>query len=203
MITYYPTGTATSQIDDSVELPLAIRDIPPAPDATRLTERNAYGYDEGLHTGGAWLYAGDVFKPLDGRPYANANFHVHTQEAKVLREMAGTPLFPVNWRMIRIKGRNFIVRPYSLVWPYNLHLTRADAAMVVVAVAALNKRGWEVNDWITLGKDPTGTLFLLDLSAAQFRSPQNPRAFRADDRDRVERFLETCGYKDLMPAKWN
>lgn len=80
---------------EATPLPLSIRDVGPHPDAVRLTGMRSDGLPDGVHTGGAWLWGQHgIFKPLDGRPYANAKNHYPTDELTVLELMAGQPLFP-------------------------------------------------------------------------------------------------------------
>ena len=92
------------------EYPLSIRDVSPSPGAVRLTGTRQDGLPDGMHTGGAWLCGEEVWKSLDGRPYANAECHYSTLEADVLEEMADKPLFPRNWRIEEANGRRFLVR---------------------------------------------------------------------------------------------
>jgi hypothetical protein len=82
-------------------LPLAIRDVSPGLGFTRLTGKMNGGLPDGVHTGGVWVSPdGDEYwKPLDGRPWVNADCHVPTREAECLRLMAGEPAFPRNWRV--------------------------------------------------------------------------------------------------------
>jgi hypothetical protein len=63
-------------------LPLSIRDVAPGPDFTRLTGTRPDGLPDGVHTGGAWLSPDgrEVWKPLDARPYANADGHIPASE---------------------------------------------------------------------------------------------------------------------------
>jgi hypothetical protein len=186
---------------DAIPLPLSIRDVGPHPEAVRLTGVRSDGLPDGVHTGGAWLWGQEVFKPLDGRPYANAENHYPTDELTVLELMAGQPLFPRNWRLEQRHGRRFVVRPLCQVFPRDLPwtaLTESDALLVEGAVRALNLAGWQINDPVSLARDPAGQLFILDLSAAGFAGTGH---FGAEELWRIERFFETAGFERLLALR--
>ena len=186
-------------------LPLSIRDVSPAPEAVRLTGKRADGLPDGFHTGGAWLLGEEVWKPLDGRPYANAEGHYPTLEAECLEEMAGQPLFPRNWRIEEQNGRRFIVRKKATIIGQDIDyksMTLPRLLEVERGVRALNRAGWEINDPITLGfDDDLYALFLLDLSAAG-RMP-NKGCCVADDTWRLEKFFELCKADLLIKLRRN
>lgn len=173
---------------------LSIRDVGPHTDATRLTGNTPDGLPSGLHTGGAWLWNDEVWKPLDGRPYANCPYHYSTLEYEALVIMQGTPLFPLNWRWEERNEREFIVRPKAHIggdeWPYT-DLELEEILQVEEAVIALNKAGFVLGDEIALARDPQSyELFFYDLSNAQ-------RIADANDFQRVTKFMELCGYSKL------
>jgi len=82
-------------------LPIEIRNVPPGPGFTRLDGKTNGDLPEGVHTGGVWVSpdGAEYWKPLDGRPWVNADYHVPTREAECLEMMAREPAFPRNWRV--------------------------------------------------------------------------------------------------------
>jgi hypothetical protein len=47
---------------EHVVLPLAIRDVGPHPHAVRITGSRPDGLPDGVHTGGVWLYGGEIYR---------------------------------------------------------------------------------------------------------------------------------------------
>jgi len=190
-------------IDNS--LPLSIRDVGPSPDAIRLTGVRPDGLPDGTHTGGAWLLDGMVFKPLDGRPYANCENHYPTREAECLEQMAGIPLFPRNWHIEEQNGRRFLVRKQAYTIPEQIDykaLKHEQVLMIEQGVRGLNRAKWEINDFISLAIDPDSyEIFLLDLSAAQ--AMNGTGCYRADDEWRVHEFFKLCGEERLIDFRQN
>lgn len=188
-------------------LPLSIRDVSPSPDAIRLTGTRPDGLPDGVHTGGAWLVGDLVYKPLDGRPYANCPGHVPTQEVECLEAMAGQPGFPRNWHVEEINGRRFLVRPKCLTIPDDIpysHLNTNRLLQVEQMVRGLNKAGWELNDPISLAIAPHDyDPFILDLSAAFYRGPGDKGCYSADDEWRVLKFFEDCKADLLIKLRNN
>jgi len=93
-------------------LPLALVDYTPGELFTRLPVPET----EAIHTGGYLSLDGmEVWKPLDAKPYANADYRVETREADVLHLMAGQPGFPRNWRVEESNQRRWLVRPVCKV----------------------------------------------------------------------------------------
>ena len=180
-------------------LPLTIRDVSPGPGAIRLTGVRPDGLPDGVHTGGAWLWGeGEVWKPLDGRPHPTAGAHFPTQDDVVLGVMAGAPLFPRNWTVEERGGRRFLVRAVAQIFPRDLPwstLSEADALLVERGVRALNEAGWEIGDPVSLGRDPEGRLFLVDLSNAHFIASH---VHGADDLWRLDRFFQEAGFERLL-----
>lgn len=187
------------------ELPLSIRDVSPAPEATRLTGKQSNGLPSGFHTGGAWLLNGEVWKPLDGRPWANCENHYPTQEAECLEAMAGQPLFPRNWRTEERNGRRFIVRKRAHLVPEDVdyrHLSNKQLLEVEQGVRNLNQHDWEIGDDIALAIDPdTYELFLYDLSTAHKRNGAG--VYAADETWRILRFFEVAGASFLKKLREN
>jgi hypothetical protein len=182
------------------QYPLSIRDVAPGPDAVRLTGNRANGGSDGFHTGGAWLYQGKVWKPLDGRPYANANIHVETNEEDCLTALQGKPLFPKNWEIKEANGRRFIVRDHVPTFPGgNLSLTKAQIQEIDRGIAQMNASKWEVNDDLVIGKDRGGRLFIVDLSAANYTT--GTHAYAADDWSHFAKLCEQAGFKDIPAMK--
>lgn len=169
---------------------ISIRDVPPHPEAVRLTGQRDDGLPDGIHTGGAWLHNNMVYKPLDGRPWINADFHLSTDEEQCLTEMQGQPLFPKNWRIEQINGRRFLVREKAIIISKNgdiepSQLSAKNLAEVESGIRALNENNWEINDPVSLGIDRDHQLFLVDLSIA---GKVSPIIQGADDYWRFERF---------------
>lgn len=176
--------------------PLSIRDIAPAPDAERITGTRPDGLPDGFHTGGAWRVGDEVWKPLDGRPWANADCHVATREAEVLEFMAGQPLFPRNWRIEEANGRRFLVRKFAHVVDDFSQLDHDQLLYVERGVRALNAAGWEVNDALSLAFDlDSYELFLVDLSAVQPMTGTG--AYAADEDWRLKQLFRAAGFESL------
>lgn len=188
-------------------LPLSIRDVSPSPDAIRLTGTRPDGLPDGVHTGGAWLVGDLVFKPLDGRPYANCEGHYPTQEAECLEAMAGKPGFPRNWHIEEINGRCFLVRPKCMTIPGDIpysHLNMKRLLQVEQMVRGLNRAGWEMNDPISLAIAPHDyDPFILDLSAVNYLGPGDKGCYSADEEWRVIRFFEECKAELLVKLRQN
>lgn len=177
------------------QYPLSIRDVSPHSDAVRLTGVKPDGIPDGVHTGGAWAWGEYVFKPLDGRPYANCPYHYSTLELEALIEMEGAYLFPHNWWIEKLNGRYFLVRLKSHIFGPDLDFTdirRENLLSVEQSIRLLNAKGWEVNDDISLALHPKDyDLFVSDLSAVQ--RMDGTGAYAADDEDRMLTLFERCG----------
>lgn len=182
-------------------LPLSIRDVPPHPDAERLTGRRQDGLQNGFHTGGAWLWEGEVYQPLDGRPYANADYHTPLPDVeRCLTLMAGNPLFPKNWRVEELNSRRFLVRKQAYVVSDPHKLTKANLLKVEAGIRELNRNNWEVGDEIQLAFDrDLMELFITDLSACH--PQQGGAAFAADEEWRVMRLFKSAGYEPLAKLR--
>jgi hypothetical protein len=201
-------GVPESQADKIPEgaLPVSIRDVPPGKGAQRLTGETSSGLPSGVHSGGAWLWQGEVWKPLDGRPYMNCRFHYPTQEAECLAAMAGRPLFPRNWRVESRNGREWIVRKPAYLIPEDVPYADLDKEQILEVekgVRELNRNHWEVGDHLALALDPdTYQLFIYDLSTTTHR-PDGRGAYQADETDRIRKFFEACGADRLLDLRSN
>lgn len=182
------------------QYPLSIRDVAPGPDAVRLTGKRPDGASDGFHTGGAWLYQGKVWKPLDGRPYANANVHIETNEEDCLKALQGKSLFPKNWEIKETNGRRFLVRDHVPTFPGGtLHLSLEQIYQIEVGINEMNSLHWEVNDDIVIGKDRQGRLFIVDLSAANHVPGGGTQG--ANDSDFFNRLCKQAGHPEVAAAK--
>lgn len=183
-------------MENSNALPLSIRDVNPGPGAIRLTGTTPNGLPSGFHTGGAWLIGDWVYKPLDGRPYANCENHYPTRELEVLELMKGKTLFPDNWREGMINGRHWLIRKKAYLIPEDIpyrELRLNQVLEVEQGVRALNRAKWEINDGIALAVDPDSyQLFLYDLSAAH--PMDGSGCYRADEEWRIKQFFEQTGF---------
>lgn len=180
--------------------PLSIRDVKPHPMAYRITGERPDGMPDGYHTGGAYLWEGMVYKPLDGRPYANADCHVQTQEDKILDVMQDVPLFQKNWHVEELNGRRFLVRKQAIIvgskdyaWT---DLDRDQVLQVEQSLRMLNYRNIEINDPISMGFDENGDMFIVDLSCAGYTNPGFLNG--ADDTNHVLNFFKLCRYNGLF-----
>lgn len=180
----------------STQFPLSIRDVSPHANAVRLTGKTVTGLPSGFHTGGAWLWEKEVWKPLDGRPWANCDHHVPTNEDEILQELTsqGAPLFPKNWYIEERNGRRFVVRPNSLIFPDDVHPDDLLAwhfdhgvsplDYIESAIRYVNRRGWYIGEDISLAIDPDANWFLYDLSNARRTNGQ------LDDECAWDRFVD-------------
>lgn len=175
-------------------LPLTIRETAPGIDFVKLNTPH-----EGIHTGGVWYHADrpdELWKPLDGRAYANAEWHIPTREAEVLNLMAGVSGFPRNWRVVEHPDRRWLVRNRALRIPQDVHILRQEHILTIEqALRELNKRGWTIGDALSVAFDQAEKCpFILDLSAA------TPIA-RANDQDRFLYWAEHVGAAHLVALR--
>jgi len=181
-------------------LPLSIREVKPAKHATRITGQRYDGLPDGVHTGGAYLWEGEVYKPLDGRPYANAECHLPTEEAECLEAMAGQPCFPRNWRVETRDGRRFLVRKKAYVIDNPRKLEVSELLLVEKAIRELNRRGWQISDSISLAYDAdTYELFILDLSCA-YRIDGH-LSYHYDENWRILKLFKQAGFDRLAAIR--
>jgi len=180
-------------------LPLSIRDVAPGPGFSRLTGTRLDGLPDGIHTGGAWLSSDgrEVWKPMDCRPFANAECHVPTEEYAALEMMAGQPAFPRNWRVEERNGRRFLVRARALLVPGDeispSALQIEDLETVEAGLRALNSRYWALGDVVSVAFDVECGPFILDLSNVHRELPPMP----ADDEWRFLDWLKRLGFDRL------
>ena len=160
-------------------IPLALRDTPPYPAVwARLTGVRSDGLPDGFHTGGAWHdpVTNAVWKPLDGRPNPLAEYHLPTAEANALDMMADTPGFPRNWvtqcmsYIVAdvVHWRGWLIRQHAVVIDAQ-HLDLLTLGLVLeleAGLRTLNRRGWGVNDALSVALDEYNRPFFLDLSNA-------------------------------------
>lgn len=182
------------------KLPLEIRKVSPGPGFTKLDLSEEDGkLREGVHTGGVWVSPDgtEFWKPLDGKPWANARHCFPTQEAECLKMMSGQPAFPRNWRVeeagqIAVDGvtytRRWLVRGKAWVVgkDYSPRSMRIGQVLEIErGLRELNRRRWTIGDRLSVAFDRNG-VFILDLSCA---SPDN----RADDEWRFLKWLRKMG----------
>ena len=188
-----------------MNLPLSIRDVKPHYAAEKLPNGyRADGLPDGVHTGGVYRYNGEIWKPLDGRPYMNADFCYPTLEAEFLDEMSDLASFPRNWRVEDANGRKWLVRPevYVLGEKELRNLDKEVVLQIEADVREANRRGWEVNDAFQIAFDEAVCrYFILDCSSAQRMNGQG--AYAADEFDRIIRFFKLCGYDALAKFRQN
>lgn len=176
--------------------PLALRDVPPGPGYVRLPLPPR----EGLHTGGPWFHPQApnlIWKPLDARPFANAEVLVATREDEILALLAGMPGFPPNWARAVHNGRRWLVRRRAVVMEPDVPATRAEALAIEQGLRALSAAGWCLNDHLTVARDPDGAPFVLDLSNA---APESIARFRDDWRAWC-RWAREVGHADLADLR--
>ena len=159
-----------------------------------------------MHTGGAYRVGDEVWKPLDGRPFANADFHETTLEAEALEALQQLPAFPKNWETVYVNDRRWLVRPYSMIGGVHFDLDELSLEQVLLvecSVREANRRGWEINDLISVGIDPEGNLFIVDLSSANYLAAGTPFHNDIDEYMRIGTFLTACGYEDIAILRSN
>lgn len=194
-------------------LPLAIRDVAPGPGFTRAPQAQG----EGIHTGGVWVSPNgkEYWKPLDGRPYMNAEVHLPTREAECLELMLGEPGFPGNWWVEeagevvsggRVYRRRWLVRSEARLLPDEDIPTSLEEHVLPIeqGLRRLNERGWTLGDRLAVACcDPTdpiarGVPFILDLSSAHpFHDPLD----RSGDSGAFFRWAESCGFGGLVKLR--
>lgn len=188
-----------------MKLPLETRNIKPHKDAEKLGNTyRADGLQDGVHTGGVYRWQSEIWKPLDGRPYMNADFVCPTLEAEFLEAMQDLASFPKNWRVEIANGRKWLVRPEVMVLSEKdcQHLSRDVVLQIEQDVMECNRRGWEVNDAFQVAFDRnTYQYFILDCSSAQKMSGKG--AYAANEFDRIMRFFKLCGLDSLVELRQN
>lgn len=168
---------------------LSIRAVKPHDDAERIGSQDN---GNGTHTGGAWLYNDEVYKPLDGRPFMNATCHVPTFEVEMLEELSGQSMFPQNWRIEVLNHRRWLVRQRAIIlptdFPYSELLNDSDLVMIENAVRSANRAGWQIGDELQIGYDSKHfCYFFYDLSAAS-------KSTNADDSQHFRNFRRDANY---------
>lgn len=172
------------------KLPLSIREVTPGLGSVKIFRDRKDGLPDGYHTGGVYEFQGEVWKPLDGRPYANCENHFPTQEDEALLALSEHPWYPKNWRTEVRNNRRWLVRPtcYQLDDVLTSGIKRDFVLKLEDAVRFANGKGWFINDYLSILIDPnTYQPFIGDLSCAQYRNTPTHLDWEGD---RVERFLE-------------
>lgn len=189
-----------------MQLPLETRKIRPHPSAQKLgATYRADGLPDGVHTGGVWRYRGEIWKPLDGRPYANADFVCPTLEDVALDELDDLYSFPHNWRVEDRNGRRWLVRKEALVLSESDYcaLDKRIVLQIEHDIREANQRGWEINDAFQIAYDwDLARHFVLDLSSAH-KMTAKTGAYAADEFDRINRFFKLCGLDSLAALRKN
>lgn len=174
------------------QYPLEIRECKPHIHATRINGVRMDGLPDGCHTGGAYLCPdGTVWKPLDGRPYLNADSHWATREAECLAELADTPLFPKNWDLRQANGRSWVVRLVADILDETgaRQLSLSELRYIQRGIYQMNAAGWMFNDALSMGRDrQTGELFIVDLSCAHKLDRPESECWRLD------KYLKEAGH---------
>ena len=81
--------------EPKLKWPIAVRDTPPLPGMVKIENKRADGVQDGIHTGSVWINeANEVWKALDGRPYANCEFQYPTRELEFLKQFEGLAILP-------------------------------------------------------------------------------------------------------------
>ena len=184
--------------------PLSVRDKKPHVHATKIKGTRADGLPDGVHTGGCYLIDGEVWKPLDGRPYLNADHHAATLEAECLEANSDLPFFPKNWRIEERNERRWLVRNEAYIvgkeHGKKIDFNEIDKDTIMLleqTVRELNRRGWEINDPISLGFDVENSVwFIVDLSSCNKLPDDSP--YHCDEEYRIYQFMEWCGYDKLV-----
>lgn len=183
-------------MDELKQLPLSLVDVAPGPGATRLTGTRLDGLADGVHTGGAWLFNKEVWKPTDCLPYPNCPYRVETSEVTALTALIGQPLFPKNWEYRFHNWRGWIVRPLCYIYGQNCP-ERLDMEQLLTVKEGLqnaNRLGWVVGDEISVGLDLDYNLFVVDMSCATY-SPTG------DDEGRFWRYASLMGFTLLCDRR--
>lgn len=187
--------------------PLDHRDIPPGAGYQRLVEPSAANGYDGAHTGGVWFHPATpdvIYKPLDGRPHAGADFHCDTREADALTVATGLPGFPPNWWVEEQNGRRWLVRERArpvLDAEGCCTLTEAQVIDLEQGLRGFNGRYWEVSDHLLVLWDHRNRMpFFADLSNAQpMRAGQAHLC--ANDTDRWLNWLDAHGFTRLAALR--
>lgn len=192
--------------------PLWIRDEKPdGRNWQRLTGERIDGLPDGFHTGGAWLDPESdlVYKPLDGRPYANSEIHTATDELEANCAMAAIT-GQRNWwtettshtRDDETIERRWLVRKRAFVlgqgdWKVR-DIKLEQVLQVEQTIRAFNEAWWEIGDDISVAFDlQSYEVFILDLSTAFYR-PGATGCYIPDDWWRVQKWLGQLGFENLL-----
>ena len=182
--------------------PRSIRSVSPHPDATRITgHKDADGNQIGGHTGGAWLWGGEVWKALDGGLFSGGwmvtdnDVHTPTDELACVGDMAGHPLFETPFRYEERNGRRWLIREFAMLVPEDIDwqdLSKEQILFIEQGLWNLNRRGWEVHDRapIPLAFDNHDRPFLYDMSICMYRCEHARKSGYADEYGLIFDFLK-------------
>lgn len=181
-------------------LPVYMRENKPRIHAIPIIHQRPDGLPDGVHCG-AWLDVdtNKVWKLLYGRPYANAEVIVRTDEDKFLAKFANTPYFPKNWEVLPANHLWWLVRPKVEVLAVEDYASLPTEIVLSIeqTILEVNKQSWAINDYITLAFDHSiSEYMILDLSTAGQDS-------QADDYFRIEQFLKLCKREHILTLRNN
>lgn len=191
-------------LPSKIEYPLSHQEIAPCPGAVKAENGKRYdGLPDGVHTGGGWIYNGKFYKPLDAKPYANAECRIPTREAIALHALKDvSPFFEFNWRIEFLNGRFWLIRPVcTILTPREyLDIFGTDGLLAIEkTVQDMNNVGWLLNDLITIAFNPkTDNVFILDLSSAQNVAPIT---YMDSEQWRVMEFWKHAGAEHLVKMR--
>jgi len=175
--------------------PLSMRENKPSMHAVLIMNNRADGLPDGVHCGAYYVpETKEVFKRLVGRPYANADCLIRTQEDKFLKTFAGLPMMPQNWRIEQRNGLPWLVRQQAMIVSNEPHAEikfndlKIDTLLTLEwVVQHFNKNGWTLGDYITIGFDlKLYEYFIVDCSCAW-------QDDRTDDTFRIHKFFDLSG----------
>ena len=191
--------------------PLWIRDEKPdGRNWQRLNGLRMDGMPDGFHTGGAWLNPESdlVYKPLDGRPYANSEVHAKTDELEACCAMAAITGHRNWWTETTVHEkdgevveRRWLVRKRAMVlgkdWKTS-EITKDQVLQVEQIIHQFNEAWWEIGDDISVAFDlQSYEVFILDLSTAFYR-PGASGCYTPDDWWRMQKWLEQLSFENLL-----
>lgn len=172
---------------------------PPRKGCTLIRSTRPDNLPDGVHCG-AWRCGTEVYKSLltsevNGWP------SYRTQEDAFLEHNADLRFFPPSWRVEDVEGRPWLIRPWT---PYifdsrsklRSQVSAALALALEQSVREVNRRGWVIQDALSLGY-LHGHYFVVDASTAYH---YQDRQGNADDTTHILRFFRWAGLDWL--ANW-
>lgn len=131
---------------------------------------------DSVHTGGAWVRNGEVWKALEGRPYYNATSLWETEEDVCLTANQDLYAFPKTFRVEEANGRRWLVRPEIYIPDVKELCEMLDRDMyqkLEMSLHEFNARGWYNGDGLTLGiNENTYEPEWIDFSTARYDGGQ-------------------------------